>query len=375
MNFSAYWDSFSDWVIHFGIPSVQLYHLLCGNVFLNVSAEDAEGFEKAGNILLAPAQYLLAGNRAVPYFDERNGKKLGYCIEQKFDYNDAHIWYKTAGAYVALPSSLVIGSMLKGISYLCPETLRRHRDIVSAQRSQEFRSNNEFYRSIGIDLVDFSKAEKIAPPEYDRRPEDKQIMQIEKKALQEIVSILHENQVIYWLDCGTCLGAYRYGGIIPWDWDVDIAILQPDFDNVRHLLNRLDPEKYAVQDWSSRDKPKTYLKVYVKETGALIDIYHFAIDPEKKAVHSILSNGDCVLLPDSWKIRERRYTIPTPFELIFPLKKANFDGVEVFVPNKTKEYLQQRYGENIGPVKILNAQTGKYEKDPSHPYWQNVYSR
>ena len=65
----------------------------------------------------------------------------------------------------------------------------------------------------------------------------------------------------------------------------------------------------------------------------------------------------------------------TPFALVFPLKKAYFDGIGVFVPGKTKEYLQQRYGDNIDPVKTYNAQTGQYEKDLSHPYWKDSYAR
>ena len=90
-------------------------------------------------------------------------------------------------------------------------------------------------------------------------------------------------------------------------------------------------------------------------------------------ISSIVSNIDCVFLPESWKIRERRFAIDTPFDVVFPLKKAEFDGIEVFVPAKTKEYLQLRYGENIEPVKLFNEKSGQYEKDLSHPYWQRSY--
>lgn len=65
--------------------------------------------------------------------------------------------------------------------------------------------------------------------------------------------------------------------------------------------------------------------------------------------------------------------VPSAYETVFPLKKALFDGIEVYVPNQTKKYLQERYGENISPVKIYNEITGEYEKDLSHPYWQLPY--
>lgn len=375
MTLSALWDSFALWAMHFGMPLVHCYHLLCGNAFYNVAAEDSEGLEKVADTVLAPVQYLLAGNKAVHAIIEKNGNPIAiYKLEQRFDYRDEHMWHKTALSYAALPASVTVGSILKGLSYLSSDTRRRYEKIIAAKRNEHVSLNNEYYKSVGITPVDIATAEKISPSYHKRRPGEENILQIEKEALGQVVRALTDNKIMFWVDCGTCLGTYRYGGIIPWDWDIDLAILQNDFDNVKNALtNALDPNEFIVQDWSSRDKPKTYLKVYVRATGTLIDIYHFAIDEKNKSIYSILSNGDCAFLPESWKIRERRFTIPTSFDIVFPLKKATFDGVEVFVPAKTKEYLQQRYGENIEPAKIYNEKTGQYEKDLSHPYWQRAY--
>ncbi len=374
MNLFAFWDRFSEWVMHAGLPTVAAYHFICTSPFLNVSAADAEGVEKVANICLAPLQYLLAGSEAEPILSSE-GEVLSYRLKQRFSYEDPMIWIKTAGAYCALPSSLIIGGGLKAIAYFSEGTREKYAKICSCLLEAPLNPRNDFYRSLGIETVDFDSAEKAVSQGYQRRPGDELKLQEEKKALQEIVSLFHEHHITYWLDCGTCLGAYRYGGNIPWDWDVDLAILQPDFENARQVLQKLDPEKYMVQDWSSRDNPRSYLKVYVKSTNALIDIYHFAIDPQEKTIHSILSNEHSVFLPDSWKIRERRFVIPTSFATVFPLKKITFDGVEAFVPNRTAEYLQQRYGENISPAKIYSEETGQYEKDPDHPYWKDLYTR
>lgn len=375
MNFSAQWDTFALWAMHFGMPLVQCYHLICASPFINVAADDAVGLEKAANVMLSPVQYLLSGNKAVHILVEQDGHQTAvYSLEQRFDYRDKQMWQKTALSYAALPASVAIGSVLKGLSYFSSDSRRRYEKIASAKMTDRVVQQTEYYRSVGIQPAELATAEKINPTYHKRRPGEENILQIEKEAFRQIVQTLSDHKIMFWVDCGTCLGTYRYGGIIPWDWDIDLAILQNDFDNVKNVLTaHLDSERFVVQDWSSRDKPKTYLKVYVKATGTLIDIYHFAIDAKNKTIYSILSNGDCVFLPESWKIRERRFTIPTSFDIVFPLKKATFDGIEVFVPAKTKEYLQQRYGENIEPAKIYDEKTGQYEKDLSHPYWQRAY--
>jgi len=347
-------------MIYAGLPAVAAYHFLCSNIFLNTAAQDAEGFEKAGNVVLAPVQFLLAGKIAVKDHDQ-------YQIQQRFDYHN-YLPLKSTAAVFSLPISLPLGGLIKGIGYLSENTRARHQAIQAAIESKEVRPNIDYYRKLGLSVIESEQV--LDPPEYKRRPGEENALKCEKELLREIVRLLKENRIPYWVDCGTCLGTYRYGGVIPWDNDLDLAVLYLDFDNVMHALNGLDKTKYQVQDWSNRCKPKTYIRVYIYENRNFIDIYHFNIDPEKRTLTSILSNEDSAFMAESWKIRERRYLVPTSYDTIFPLKKAYLDGIEVYVPNKTKEYLQERYGENIGPVKIYNEVTGEYEKDLSHPYWK-----
>jgi phosphorylcholine metabolism protein LicD len=191
----------------------------------------------------------------------------------------------------------------------------------------------------------------------------------DKKALQEITRLLSEKGIPFWVDCGTCLGAYRYGGIIPWDNDLDLAAIKEDFENIMHALQALDETKYVVQDWSNRCRPGTYIRVYIKSNRNHIDIYLSAIDAENETLTNILSYGESHFMAESWKIRERMFGKPVPFDVIFPLKKAKFDGIDIPVPNQIEVYLSYKYGPNISPVMIYNEATDHYEKDLSHPYW------
>src|SRR6266436_117148 len=134
MYIAELWDRFVLWVMHIGMPVVQCYHLFCGNVFINTAAEDAEGLEKIANAALIPVHYLFAGKMMTRVegidlnYDPNTGS---YTIQQRFDYHE-NILSKTLGSIVALPISLPLGCLLKGISYLSVDTRARHQAICAS---------------------------------------------------------------------------------------------------------------------------------------------------------------------------------------------------------------------------------------------------
>lgn len=359
-------DTIQLFFIRLGNPAICVYQLLINNPFLNVAADDAQGLEKIANDILAPLHYLIEGKKAVSC--EENDT-LVYHFERRFDYKD-HFFLKGAVSITALPLSLSLGLPLKGAAYLFNDAKERYERILTALSSTKVVSNYKLYESLGIQMGDFSQAEWIDPPEHKRRPQDDRCLEKEREIFAQMVAILDKHQIPFWMDCGTCLGTYRYGGVIPWDLDIDISALRPDFNNILNALKELDKEKCAVFDFSGRDHPQSYIRVLVKETGLLLDIYFFDIDLEKKIVHSICSNEFNMFLSDTWKVRERRFTKPMPYDRVFPLKKAHFEGIEVRVPNKIREYLQTYYGENLAPARVYSEETGQFEKDLSHPYWK-----
>ncbi len=361
------WDFFIDSCMAIFIPLVTLYYAVCGNFFLNTTPADSSGIEKAASTLLIPFQYLFDGQSAS--LDE-NGV---WVYQQRFDYSE-QFWTKTAASVVALPSSFILGSALKGLSLLIPSSKQRYIDMQSSYFSPTILSHVAFYRKLGLDIIDPQEAEWVVSEKYARRSGDENHLKKEKEALKEIATLLNQAGIPWWVDCGTCLGVYRHGGVIPWDGDIDIAVLLPDHDNVRRALTGLDPKKYIVQDWSGRLNPQNYFKVFIQETGTLVDIYHFKIHPENRTIQYLLSLESSSLFPEWWKIRERRFKIPASFTDVFPLKKGMLDGIEVFMPNNPEKYLQRCYGENLAPAKIYDHKTNQYEKDLSHPYWQRAYA-
>lgn len=348
-----------------GMPLVDIYIKITESVFLNTSTEDAGPVEHLGNQLLTPAQYLLDGFYAYKFFEDDDEN---YGLKERF-YYDRNFHLNLALASAAAPFLTPHGVAVKALSYLFEDTQERRVKVQKAIDAPVIKDTAVMYGLLKFPTL--SENEPLISEKYQRRPGDENHLAHEKECLKEIIAVFAKEKILYFADCGTCLGAYRYGGVIPWDNDLDIAILQPDFQRVKKALAVLDNDKYQVQDWSSRGKKDTYLKVYVKESGSLIDIYCFSIDPLKKTITSIFSGEHNMLLPEFWKARERKYTTPVPFDTIFPLKIAMLDGIKVYVPNKTKQFLQMRYGENIEPCHIFDEQSNRYVKDLNHPYWAN----
>lgn len=88
-------------------------------------------------------------------------------------------------------------------------------------------------RSISIER--FFKTDKpmnpISPSE---------IKSIELSILEHIDKTCRENGIRYFLSYGTLLGAVRHKGFIPWDDDIDICILRPDYEKFMKLASESD---------------------------------------------------------------------------------------------------------------------------------------
>lgn len=85
---------------------------------------------------------------------------------------------------------------------------------------------------LGYKLLCFSdiKACKKASGELRKR----QLSNI--RVLEKFDTFAKENNIQYWLGFGSLLGAYRHGGFIPWDHDIDVCMFREDYLKVKKLI-------------------------------------------------------------------------------------------------------------------------------------------
>lgn len=79
------------------------------------------------------------------------------------------------------------------------------------------------------------------------KPEVAAAQRIMLEILKEFHRVCVENNLIYWLEGGTLLGAIRHGGFIPWDDDIDIAMPKEDFEKLCQIADTAIGKGFFLQ--------------------------------------------------------------------------------------------------------------------------------
>ena len=120
------------------------------------------------------------------------------------------------------------------------------------------------------------------------------------EVFKEVERVCSRHGLKIFADCGTLLGAVRHGGFIPWDDDLDFAMLRDDYMKFREYAKEELPDGYIVAD------------------------YH---ELENDLLITWVANGQAIYTEEEWLQKYHGFPYPASID-IFPLDYISPDEEE-----------------------------------------------
>lgn len=277
----------------------------------------------------------------------------------------------------------------KRINEIEKQLIKQQKEIktLKEENNEILDSYNDLFNTIFIDC-------KLEPKGYLKKSQD-----ISQELLNFIINVCNKHDIEYWLDYGTLLGSVRHNGFIPWDDDVDIAMVRKDYEKFINIVND-EIKNYNIDENVIIRIHKTHNVLFAQfvykstKLGKMlskIDIFPYDFiksydetnieqdfkDEKNNLKRAIKNNEDPQQSMNHYfekvnvDYEKQDYIIPgiencrSPFSKysfavldtnkIFPLSEIEFNGKLYSCPNDCDYYLKEIYGDYSKIPKITDT--------------------
>ena len=134
-------------------------------------------------------------------------------------------------------------------------------------------------------------------------PEKRKIWEIELKLVEKVFEVCRKYNLSIVSSSGTTIGAVRENGFIPWDDDIDLEMLRPDYDKLVSIASKEFQSPFFFQcAYTDKNYVRGHAQVRMNGTAAIlrqdifcdfhqgifIDIFVFDAVPKSKREINLL---------------------------------------------------------------------------------------
>ncbi len=169
------------------------------------------------------------------------------------------------------------------------------------------------------------------------------------KLLKDIIQILDEYSIDYFLISGTLLGHIRHNDFIPWDDDIDLIVDVSFLDKQSEIIKKYKDLKIITTpscEWMIKAcyKKGSNILTFDKHewTWPFIDLFIFGYDHDHMYIN---------FFEKKWLVNK-----------FFPPKKESFLDIVVSIPQDPHYFLEKNYDPNYMTVYQSSRWCHKYER-------------
>jgi lipopolysaccharide cholinephosphotransferase len=183
------------------------------------------------------------------------------------------------------------------------------------------------------------------------------------KMMHIVSDLFQKNEIEYFAEGKTLLGAVRHEGLIPWDPSLDIVVSMNDYMMIVGLA-----EELATHNLNVVKHPRYQYRLSIQDSSLdlSVDVHFYWVSKD------LLGRRKVFLAEHRFQYMNADYFF---FEEVAPLQTQKFGNSTIPIPNQSETYLTRRYGKDWRKTAHtetkFNGHTYTFEIQDFSPYPDN----